>query len=120
MTDEKFHQARSFLARTVSKTRYSAREVRDLDFDIDTDYVMSVWLKQKGRCALTGWELEYERGGSWHGFKNPKGATMDRIDNSKGYVRGNVQLTCGLANLTRGKMTLKEFRELCKAVALNG
>jgi len=109
-------EARRFLGRTVSKTRYSAREVRDLDFEIDTDYVMEILVRQNGKCALTGWDLEFTRGGDWDG-KNPRGCTMDRIYNSSGYVRGNIQLVCGLANNVRNKLSMKEFTELCKAVA---
>jgi len=112
-------EARSFLGRTISKTKYDARVKRGLDFEIDTDYVMEILINQNGKCALTGWDLEFTRGGDWDGFKNPKGCTMDRIYNSSGYVRGNIQLVCGLANNTRGKLSVKEFIELCKSVANN-
>lgn len=108
-------EARSFLSRTVSKTRYSAREVRNIDFDIDTDYVMGLLVQQQGQCALTGWPLEFTRGGAWNG-KNPRGATMDRIDSSKGYVRGNIQLTCGIANVIKSSLNNSEFIQLCSAV----
>lgn len=111
-------EARSFLGVTVSKTRYSAREVRKLDFTIDTDYIMSLLVKQDGKCALTGWNLEFTRGGDWDG-KNPKGATMDRINNSKGYVPGNIQLVCGLPNSVRGALSMKEFTQLCCDIADN-
>jgi hypothetical protein len=109
-------EARSFISRTVSKTRYSAKKVRNLDFDIDTEYVMQLLVQQQGQCALTGWALEFTRGGSWDG-KNPRGATMDRIDNSKGYVRGNIQLVCGLPNVIKGHIDQQTFVDLCKAVA---
>lgn len=111
-------EARSFLSRTVSKTRYSAREIRNLDFDIDTEYVMSLLVKQQGLCALTGWPLEFTRGGTWDG-KNPRGATMDRINNNRGYVRGNIQLVCGMPNNIRNKLSMAEFKKLCRAVVDN-
>lgn len=111
-------EARSFLSRTVSKTRYAARVERNLDFAIDTDYIMTLLGEQNGRCALTGWPLEFTRGGTWDG-KNPRGATMDRIDNNKGYIPGNIQLVCGMPNNIRNKLSLAEFKELCQAVAKN-
>lgn len=110
-----YNQAKSFLTRTLSKTKYEANKRRNLDFDIDIEYVMSVLIKQDGKCALTGRNLEFVRGGSWHG-KNPNGATMDRIDNSKGYVRGNIQITCGLVNTIKSDLNNELFLELCRAV----
>ena len=109
-------EAKRFLSVTVSKTRYSSREVRELDFDIDIDYVMKLLVKQDGKCALTGWDLEFTRGGDWDG-KNPKGATMDRIYSSLGYVPGNVQLVCGLPNTIKRNMPDKDFRTMCKDIA---
>ena len=108
-------EARRFLAVTVSKTRYSAREVRDLDFDIDIDYIMNLLVKQQGKCARTGWDLEFTRGGKWDG-KNPRGCTMDRINNRRGYVRGNIELVCGVANVLRGKLDVDTFNDICRAV----
>jgi hypothetical protein len=42
---------------------------------------------------------------------------MDRIDGSKGYEEGNIQLTCAYVNNMRGTMPLNEFKEMCKAIA---
>jgi len=115
---ELFKSARPFLGVTVSKTKYSSRKVRDLDFDIDIDYVMAVLIVQKGKCALTGWPMEYTRGGDWDG-KNPRGCTMDRIDSSKGYLRGNIQLVCGLPNVVKGNLDNEYFINMAKAIAKN-
>lgn len=45
------------------------------------------------RCAVTG--LEFEFGGS----RNPFSPSIDRIDSSKGYQRGNVRIVVLAANL---------------------
>ena len=112
-------EAKSFMQRTLSKTKYAAKTTRGLDFDIDIDHIMDLYKAQQGLCALTGWELQFTRGGEWDG-KNPYGATMDRKDNSQGYVKGNIQLTCGIVNVVRGKLSLPEFKKLCCDVAVNG
>ena len=109
-------EARSFLGVTVSKTRYSAREVRGLDFDIDIDYVMNLLVEQNGKCALTGWDLEFTRGGTFSYGTNPKGCTMDRKNNSRGYVKGNVQLVCWKVNKIKGELNDDDFKDLCKLV----
>lgn len=109
-------EARRFLGVTVSKTRYSAREVRDIDFDISIEYIMKLLVEQGGKCALTGWPLEFTRGGSWDG-KNPNGATMDRINSRLGYVRGNIQLVCGMPNVIKAHLDQNTFVNMCKAIA---
>jgi hypothetical protein len=108
-------EARTFLGVTVSKSRYSAREIRNLPFTIDIDYIMDLLIRQNGKCAMTGWDLEFTRGGDWDG-KNPRGATMDRINNSKGYVKGNIQLVCGMPNVVRGSLSMEQIVDLSKAI----
>ena len=109
-------EARAYLSRNVSKTRYAAREQRGLDFDIDIDYVMNLLKSQNGKCALTGWDFEFTRGGDFHG-KNPYGCTMDRKNNSLGYVPGNIQLVCWKINKLKGEFDDEEFKTICKLVA---
>jgi hypothetical protein len=106
----------AFLARTLTKTRYAARETRGLDFDIDLNYVYKLLLEQNGKCALTGWNLEFTRGGE-KSRSNPMVCTIDRIDNSKGYIQGNIQLTCWVANKTKSTMSNSEFIDMCKDIA---
>jgi hypothetical protein len=110
-------EARKFLGVSVSKTRYSAREQRDLEFTIDIDYIMELLKKQNGKCALTGWDLEFTRGGIFENGTNPKAATMDRIYNSSGYVRGNVQLTCWMPNKLKGATSNNDFITMCGDIA---
>lgn len=109
-------EAERFLAVTVSKTRYAAREQRGLKFDIDHDYVMSLLKKQNGKCALTGWTMEFTRSGV-KGDGNPYGCTMDRIDSDLGYIKGNIQLACWWPNKVKSNMSNREFINMCKDVA---
>jgi hypothetical protein len=109
-------EARSFLGVTVSKTKYSARETRGLDFTIDIDYIMELLVSQNGKCALTGWPMEFTRSGM-QGNGNPYGCTMDRINSDLGYVEGNIQLTCWWPNKVKSNMSNKEFIKMCKDVA---
>lgn len=109
-------EAKSFLSVTVSKTKYAAKNQRHLAFNIDVDYVMSLLIEQKGKCALTGWDLEFTRGGNYAFGTNPNGCTMDRIDNHRGYVKGNIQLVCWKANRIKGELDNNEFKEFCRLV----
>jgi hypothetical protein len=43
-------------------------------------------------------------------------ACVDRIDNSKGYVKGNVWVISSLANRMKSRATLSELRTFCMSV----
>jgi hypothetical protein len=73
-------------------------------------YVWRLFLLQQHRCSLTG-ELLLHRG--------PRGrstASLDRIDSSRGYVRGNVQWVHKDVNIIKGTKTQEEFIQMCRRV----
>ena len=49
---------------------------------------------QNAKCAMLGVDIA-------HVYGQPNTMSVDRIDSSKGYVEGNVQLVCQFVN--RGK-----------------
>ena len=108
----------SFLARAITLTRYEAKNRRNLEFDIDLAYLIDILQTQNNRCALTGWELEFTHGGGLH-RTNPLVCTMDRINNNRGYIRGNIQLTCWKPNKIKNDMSNEDFIKMCKAVTLH-
>jgi hypothetical protein len=114
MFDEKLAKRR--LKRLITLTKYEALYRRKLDFSLTFDNLWSLLVKQNYQCALTGWTLEYTSGGNFD-RRNPVGCTIDRIDNSKGYVQDNVQLVCCIVNITRSKLEINQFVDLCQAVA---
>lgn len=61
-------------------------------------------------CALLGFQLDYRIGG--RRGKNriaPNAASIDRIDNSKGYVAGNIQVISWQANRMKQDATPEEL-----------
>jgi len=54
--------------------------------DIDLEFLMYLWNKQNGKCALTGMDMTYK---FYEGRVNTN-VSVDRIDSSKGYTRDNV------------------------------
>ena len=50
---------------------------------------------------------------------NAVSASLDRIDNTKGYVAGNVQWLHKDINWMKGRFTQPRFLALCRAVALH-
>ena len=102
-----------FLRRTFTKTKSAGEK----DFSLILYDVLSLLDKQKGKCSLTGWPMEFTHGGPFKRRLNPRGCTIDRIDNAKGYHKDNIQLVCCSVNITRSSLSLPEFTELCTAVA---
>jgi hypothetical protein len=68
----------------------------DFDHDIRLPDLSELWIKQKGRCDLTGVIMNFDTG-TWE-EKNHNGCSIDRIDSKKGYVKGNVRLLTHWAN----------------------
>ena len=58
---------------------------RGLSFNITPKYVWDIFISQKMRCALTGWEISFDD-------KVERTASIDRINSSIGYEMGNIQV----------------------------
>ena len=60
-------------------------------------------------CPILGIRLESVVGNGHH---RPSSPSLDRIDSTKGYVPGNLQITSWRANDLKGNGTLEEFKKL--------
>lgn len=68
-------------------------------------------------CPLTGWELTLpDDTTGWSDGPSMTNASLDRIDNTKGYVRGNVRFISVTANYARGILTDEQLVAFCYAV----
>lgn len=86
---------------------------RGIDFDLDKEFLVSLWFKQGGRCALS--EVPFERTpvlGSAHIFS----PSLDRVDQKKGYTKGNVRWLLHGINSLRGMGTDEDVMAICEAV----
>lgn len=63
-------------------------------------------------CPLLGVELSYS---AYTGNTTPSNyASLDKIDPSKGYVKGNVQIVSFRANTLKNSATLEELKMIVK------
>jgi len=79
---------------------------------VSLDALELLWNTQRGLCALTGWPMTMELANG----VVPTNCSIDRIDSSKGYIVGNVQLVCRAANVAKHDLPVEEFVKLCRAV----
>jgi len=76
---------------------------KNKDSNLDIGYLLDLYNNQNGLCNLSGIPMTYEYG------KKTTNISIDRIDNSKGYLKGNVQLVCYFANIIKSQFTLQEL-----------
>ena len=96
---------------TVSNFQRSAKR-RGLDFDLDAKYLWELFQKQNGKCYISGIELKLKTRASRH----DSNASLDRIDSSKGYIKGNVGWVYEPINHMKWDMSLTEFLNTCKQI----
>jgi hypothetical protein len=116
------HTQRNLSSRFVGIVRnclYRAN-ARGIDFDIDGATLLELWKSQRGKCAysrlpMTMWSTDYHAKGT--GYRDPYVVSVDRIDNRKGYVPGNVVLCCLCVNLFKNRFELSVMKRVAKAIA---
>lgn len=85
---------------------------RHIAFDVDVHDVQKVWDTQGKVCALTGRELRFRIGRT----RKEGSASLDRIDSSKGYIVGNIQIIHKEANFAKQSLSNAELIKLCKDI----
>lgn len=99
---------------TASQQRSSASKrakALGLRFNLTTDYIQEI---SPDKCPILGITIKY--GG---GDKSKYSASLDRIEPAKGYVIGNVQIICNLANMMKSNATEDELSSFAKWVLAN-
>lgn len=91
------------------------------EFDLDLSFLKVLWEKQYGKCAVTGLDLQVKNVHTkkQKTNKNPYQASLDRIDNNKGYIKGNVRFVCLMFNIARNDFSDNEVLEFCQKVTAN-
>mgnify|MGYP005813493137 FL=1 len=107
-----------------SKFRYFLRRIKSRDYkkgksDIDLPYLKELWVSQEGKCPFTGWDLILPNNSSKRNDRSAMRASIDRIDNNKGYIKGNIRYVAVMANYCRNSFSDDEVKMFCEAVVRN-
>ena len=84
------------------------------DFDITVPFLVDLFERQAGRCALSGLPMlttTYIDERPDDKRTNPNKLSIDRIDSSRGYTEDNVQLLRWRANCMKSDMLLDTYKE---------
>jgi hypothetical protein len=96
--------------------RNAKNHSRDREFSITLEDLKNLWNQQNGICAVTGLELIIKSFDD-NQSKSPLQASLDRIDNSKGYTKDNIRFVCLMFNYARNNFTDEETLEFFKKVS---
>lgn len=82
---------------------------KQLDFNLDLEYLNSIKVQY---CPILKFELSYEPNPQSKRLQNK--ATLDRIDNSKGYTKDNVAFISWKANRLKCNLTAIQLTKLAE------
>ena len=107
-----------------SPYRYFMRKARNRkhETDLDLPYLKALWEEQDGICPLTGTKmnLPYNTRAWEKDTGNPWKPSLDRIDSSRGYLKGNVRYIVSIANLCKQSWGDDVVEDFCQRVARRG
>jgi hypothetical protein len=89
-------------------------EARGISFRISAKSAWKLFVKQGGKCALTGLTIEMSKSGKQTGKQT---ASLDRVDSSKGYFLRNVQWVHKDINKMKMDFSQERFVYLCDLVS---
>jgi hypothetical protein len=119
LANPKKHDEYSMFRPTLKSIKSRVKE-KQKEFNLTLKHLKDVWDSQKGKCPFTGFDLELRTYASRCNFRDKelsiKSASLDRIDNSKGYVIGNVRWVSVMFNFARNKLSDEDVIEFAQAV----
>lgn len=107
---DEFSPFRWFLTRARQRVRKGTT-------DLDLPSLKLLWESQGGLCALSSLEMVLPDGACGWSTRSPRNASLDRVNHSMGYVKGNVRFVTFMANVARSNFSDQDLLDFCQAVA---
>jgi hypothetical protein len=101
----------------IRRIKIRQKERNRIDCTITLDDLLEQWEIQGGKCVYSGVELKHKSS-----RKNTpectylNTASLDRIDSSKGYVKGNIQFISVSSNHAKNNLTHNQMIDFCKLI----
>jgi len=91
----------------LSRARARSK-IKNIEFNLTIEYLKSIYPKNN-MCPLLNIPLDWQ---SSH--NHPSTPSLDRVDSSKGYIKGNVQWVSWRANVLKNNATPEELLRLAQ------
>lgn len=85
----------AFCSTTKQRATRKSANGRKLEFDLDMEFLIDMFMKQKGLCAYSGLPLKFG-----NSYMDKWIISLERIDVTKGYTKDNVCFICVEFNTT--------------------
>lgn len=85
---------------------------RNLEFDLDMNFLNEMLIKQDFKCLLSGLPIEIALEA-----KTKNTASVDRIDSNVGYIKTNVQFVHKDINYMKWVLSNEDFIKFCSKIA---
>lgn len=106
------------LKKTLRMRFYAARDranKKNLPFELTTDFLLNLWEKQNGKCAITNLPMTYINDNG----RIYTNVSVDQKQPNEGYTLENTQLVCMAVNQLKSDMTMDEVLLICESVINN-
>ena len=103
------------IRRRLGSLAYAAKnraKTKGLPYNINTDFVIDLWEAQGMQCPVSGRMFDLESWGN-KSQVNPDAPSIDRIDPSLGYIKGNIRLVTYLTNVCLNEYGHDYLLQLC-------
>ena len=103
---------RSFAERLYKNSKSCANK-RHCEYDLTMEYIQALLEKQDYKCYYSGITFSNDRTDK---YSYP---TIDRIDSTKGYVKGNVCICTFFVNMMKNNATIDQFKDIITKIYNN-
>jgi hypothetical protein len=103
----------AYFKQRVNGLRSTAKK-KNLDFDLDYRYLLDLYESQDRKCYYTGEEIVHNEG-----VFQMNSISIDRLNPSEGYVKGNVTMCSFAVNSFKNNLNICEFKEYLKTILPN-
>lgn len=110
---KRISSSENYLRNCLKYAKYRAKK-KNISFELDIDFVLALFKKQKGKCALTGITLTWKK--TIDNKYNSTNITIDRINSTKGYTYKNSRLVCYAANVMKSDLTDYQLLRYCELI----
>jgi len=86
---------------------------RNLEHNIDLEYIKDLFKIQKGLCYYTDKEMFID---TREKDNNEDFVSLDRFDSSKGYIKGNIVLCRWIVNRMKNDINFKDFLQIVSEI----